>query len=327
MNRTEYTILPEKMQETITLLLVGAGKKVRLLAKFLDPREFGLYLGDIANVADNRLRRQILLPIPGYSQNMDGSIHKTGTNSSSNTYELIEIINEFKNADWDIKLFPQDSIIVSSLCIDNEYAIFYDYFAHPPGPYVRQKKEASRFFSEFDAHWATGYRTSILEEILPIDNKISESNVNGIITISKSIWSSLSEKLILKPELIYKISPRQFEEFIAELLSKEGLSVQLTPQTHDGGRDILAFCNTPVGKHLYYVECKRNSPNRPVDVSVVRSLHGVLISDKATAGMIVTTSYFSNEAKKYSSEIKHQMSLRDYHDLKTWISKIYFSNQ
>lgn len=52
-----------------------------------------------------------------------------------------------------------------------------------------------------------------------------------------------NDDLILKfkrtPEDLFKITPRQFEEVIADLLTDMGMDVELTSSTRDGGKDIL----------------------------------------------------------------------------------------
>ena len=109
------------------------------------------------------------------------------------------------------------------------------------------------------------------------------------------------------------------KELVAELLAREGLEVQLTPSTRDGGRDILAFQETPVGKHLYLVECKRHMLERPVGVAVVRQLYGVITQERATAGLIVATSRFSRDALTFAETVRHQMGLKDYEAIKAWL--------
>jgi len=132
---------------------------------------------------------------------------------------------------------------------------------------------------------------------------------------------ALIEKLKRVPDDLYKISPRKFEEIIADLLSDMGMEVELTPQTRDGGKDILAYMKTELGKFLCLVEAKRYKGTRPVDVSLVRSLFGTLVDHKATSGMLVTTSRFSKEAKAFQENHKYQISLKDYGDVVSWLPK------
>jgi restriction endonuclease Mrr len=131
----------------------------------------------------------------------------------------------------------------------------------------------------------------------------------------------LIEKLKHRPDDLFKISPRQFEEVVADLLSDMGMEVELTPATRDGGKDILAYMRTEIGKFLCLVEAKQHSRNRPVGVELVRSLYGTLMDHQATTGMLVTTSRFAKPAKAFQEKHKYQLSLKDYGDVVSWILK------
>lgn len=140
-----------------------------------------------------------------------------------------------------------------------------------------------------------------------------------IAIVSREAWTKLIGKLSRSPELLHSLEPRKFEELIAELLEREGLNVHLTPATRDGGRDILAFHQTPVGKHLYLVECKRHQPENPVGIAVVQRLYGVVAQERATSGLIVTTSLFSKDALAFADTVKYQIGLKDYEAIKRWL--------
>lgn len=122
------------------------------------------------------------------------------------------------------------------------------------------------------------------------------------------------------PTVVWKLPPRKFEEIVAEILNKQGYQVELTPASGDGGVDIYAAKKDGLGQFLYLVECKRYVPPDKVGVEIVRSLYGVLQVQKATAGAIVTTSYFTKGAEAFRREIQHQMYLHNYITLQKWIS-------
>ncbi|WKA31335.1 restriction endonuclease [Bradyrhizobium roseum] len=124
------------------------------------------------------------------------------------------------------------------------------------------------------------------------------------------------------PTSMHSMSPRQFEELVAHVLERLGYSVTLTPATRDGGLDIYAAKNDDLGQFLYLVECKKFAPDRPVGVQLVRSLYGTLEHTKATAGILVTTSSFTRDAKSFQKEIKARLSLRDYVDLQSWLNQL-----
>jgi len=143
-----------------------------------------------------------------------------------------------------------------------------------------------------------------------------------IVADSRIINSSLVNIIRNDPYFIHSIEDRQFEFLVAELFEKEGYKVTPTPQTWDGGKDIFILEKKIVGTFLYYVECKKNSPERPVGVRVVRELFGTITKDRATAGIIVTSSFFTKGAKDFVDGIQHQMSLIDFLQLIKWISDL-----
>ena len=129
------------------------------------------------------------------------------------------------------------------------------------------------------------------------------------------ITRSLLGKVASKPEILYEITPRQFEELVCELFERKGYNVQLTRQTRDGGKDLIILSNSIMGELMFYAECKKYSQKHPVNVGLVRELYGTIEADKATAGIMVTTSYFSKDARKFREKISGRMNFIDYSEL------------
>jgi len=123
------------------------------------------------------------------------------------------------------------------------------------------------------------------------------------------------------PEHTYELSPRKFEELVARILKDLGCDVELTPATRDHGRDIIAYVRTKVAQFLLFVECKKYSQDRKVGVGVVRGVYGVQRIQRANKSLIVTTSYFSKDARLLHEGIRHEMELRDYDGLKEWLGR------
>lgn len=144
--------------------------------------------------------------------------------------------------------------------------------------------------------------------------------------IPKIIVSSVNTELLNKikndPRLLYKISSRQFEEIVAELLIERGFEVKLTKATCDGGVDIYVAQNNLLGSFLYLVECKQYSPEHKVGVNVLRSLYGSVEAKNATAGILVTTSYFSKPAITFQQPLTHKLSLVDFNILSDWLNSL-----
>jgi len=133
--------------------------------------------------------------------------------------------------------------------------------------------------------------------------------------------AALVEALKKKPESIYELSPRKFEELIAELLTNMGWEVEVTGATRDGGKDILAYLSTDLGRLLCLVEAKRYRRDRQVGVELVRSLYGTLCDHQANSAMLVTTSSFSADAREFQKKHQWHLALRDYADIVEWLHR------
>jgi len=123
------------------------------------------------------------------------------------------------------------------------------------------------------------------------------------------------------PEKLYDLTPRKFEELVASILEDMGLTVQLTQATRDGGSDIIAEFKNAISNFLMLVECKRYSPENKVGVGIIREVAGVHSFKKPSKSIIVTTSTFTKDARNEASVLKEQIDLKDYHNLKEWLSK------
>jgi restriction endonuclease Mrr len=132
----------------------------------------------------------------------------------------------------------------------------------------------------------------------------------------------LAKYLSKHPELLYQMSPRRFEELIAEILRDMGYEVNLTPATRDGGRDILAVFRVPIGEILTIVECKRFKPERKVGIDIVeRFMFALDRKDNASFGVVATTSYFSPDARAIEKDFRWRLGLRDFNAIQNWLGK------
>lgn len=122
-------------------------------------------------------------------------------------------------------------------------------------------------------------------------------------------------KIIQNQDAVYDISPREFEELVAELFRQQGFDVELTPATRDGGCDIIASKTMGSLPFMLIIECKKYSLQNPVGVSLVRSLLGVQSDRKANKAVLVTSSRFTKSAKEFADRQQHLISLIDINDL------------
>lgn len=136
--------------------------------------------------------------------------------------------------------------------------------------------------------------------ILPETKLLVPSNAESFAVVPIYISASKLLSIFKSPEAMRDLSPREFEEFCADLLVGHGWEdVVLTPASKDGGKDIEAALTVKGFRHRYYFECKKYAPANRIGEEILNALLGV-ISRKCgiiTAGAVMTTSEFTKPAR------------------------------
>lgn len=133
------------------------------------------------------------------------------------------------------------------------------------------------------------------------------------------ISDDLIRELSARPEQLYKLHPRRFEELIAALFERRGFEVSLTPASGDEGADVYVVGHSEMGRTLWVVQAKRNAPERKVEAGVVRELLGTVTAKNASAGLLVTTSFFQPGARELAQQFEYRLNLKDYLDLQAML--------
>lgn len=318
---------PEGFGALVMEHMRGAKASVDLCFDWADEDEFGLPAEQILSLPDPRLclRCLLLFAVIPRGEQRGGYIADTSTCSRHGTeidllritsggtlHSLMPVLN---HQNWNVRimlhgLFNHYAIVDESRllyrdCI-NEFADRVVY---------SDREEVVEYQKRFDADWEASPPLSRLAVLY-------DGSHSRITLADQANWNCILKDLSTNPERLYSVSPRHFERIVDELLQRHGFQVHLTPASRDGGRDILAMNRTPLGEHLYLVECKRYAKYRPVGVNVVRSLYGVLLQERATAAVLVTTSTFTRDAVLFASKVQYQMALKDFSALQQWIHAV-----
>jgi hypothetical protein len=97
------------------------------------------------------------------------------------------------------------------------------------------------------------------------------------------------------------LSPVQFEHLIADLYTRLGYLTETTPQSRDGGVDVLARRLTPTGVDQLIIQCK-HYPNGTVGDATIRELVGTWQEHReATHAILVTSGRFSQNATQLAN--------------------------
>ena len=120
--------------------------------------------------------------------------------------------------------------------------------------------------------------------------------------------------------ILLSLDPYQFEYLIDELFHDMGYKTILTKKTYDGGRDIIAEKRGAGLRQRNLVQCRRIRKN--VGVEMLRSLLGVVSNEKATKGIMVTTSGFTPAAIRFHKQ-NPRLDAIDHRALHTLLNKHY----
>jgi len=123
------------------------------------------------------------------------------------------------------------------------------------------------------------------------------------------------------PRLLHELTPRRFEELVAEIYCRSGYEVELTPASGDGGADVYAVRRDDLGSTLIVVQAKRYKPDLKVEASAVRELLGTVDLTRASAGVLITTSSFRPGAEDLAEQLRWRLSLKDYVRLQQLLKK------
>jgi hypothetical protein len=290
-------------------LILGASESVDVLGNLSFDTVAGFHIEDLVALSDRRLRGRLLL--------------RDAMPRTELRFHARDFLRSVSQTGWEVRTL-QYSPTVNCVIVDGEQAVMSPVSAgnNPTTPLfvvdgaerlVPLRAHFERLWSHIDSvgEFVVLHESLLLPTIPAYESQLA--------VVSNQTWAEVIADLATNPDLLYSLHPRKFEELVAELLARKGMTVTLTPTTRDGGRDILALSDTGIGKHLYLVECKRYAKDRPVDVSIVRALYGVLAAERATAGLLVTTSYFTKSALSFRDGLKYQLALKEYEDLVHWL--------
>jgi len=186
------------------------------------------------------------------------------------------------------------------------------------GKKLLQKEPAfinSKMLKEYDAF--NEFQTT--KEPDNSENNKTEHNIQQSITPHELLESGyLSIKNELADELlstIKNISPSKFEKLVIDLLVKMGYggsikeAATVVGKSGDEGIDGI-IKEDKLGLDVIYIQAKKwdsGTIGRPE----IQKFAGALLGKKAKKGIFITTSTFTNEAKKYVTDIDAKIILLD----------------
>lgn len=77
-----------------------------------------------------------------------------------------------------------------------------------------------------------------------------------------------------------------------------GFETETTKASGDGGIDLIAYNRQPLLSGKYIIQCKRYTGS--VGEPIIRDLYGVVMSEWANKGILMTTGTFTKSAKNFA---------------------------
>lgn len=111
-----------------------------------------------------------------------------------------------------------------------------------------------------------------------------------------------NDMILTTIEALQSLEPTEFENLVSTLLVQMGFNVSTTKASGDGGIDIVAINEQPIVGGQYIVQCKRYATGNNVGEPAIRDLFGVMHSENANKGILITTSDFTRQAILFAED-------------------------
>lgn len=153
--------------------------------------------------------------------------------------------------------------------------------------------------------WYCDMKISTIKDDLPYVRRDIKEEINQL-EVEAEVIEEQVEAILLKKENKHKklewwisMTPEEFEEEIAEYYRLQGAEAEKTPNSNDGGYDVMVKKNNT----KILVECKKWSKNSKVSRPTVQKLGGVIEGEEADYGVFITTASFTDGAKEYAKKV------------------------
>ena len=141
-------------------------------------------------------------------------------------------------------------------------------------------------------HAAVSRSPAELEPVRPV---IEFDMVDSRFVAEADVLSELDQR----PNLM-ELSPTEFESLITNLFERMGLETRQTRPSRDRGVDCVAWDARPIFGGKVVIQAKRYKGT--VGVSAVRDLHGTMMNEGASKGILVTTSGFGRHSFEFAAK-------------------------
>lgn len=170
-------------------------------------------------------------------------------------------------------------------------------------------------FYDSDTREEMHYKTTVANSSVQVlctrfTSDLTAVDLNGIYVIIKTNEVAQVEKFYKEHntrvqnenrqayEGIDTLSGIEFEHVCKRLLESMGFTVETTKASGDGGIDLIGYNTQPLLSGKYIIQCKRYAGS--VGEPIIRDLYGVVTSERANKGILITTGHFTKSAISFA---------------------------
>jgi hypothetical protein len=122
----------------------------------------------------------------------------------------------------------------------------------------------------------------------------------------RSISHEFAKLVAANPASLDHLEWRDLERMMARVMEGIGFSTILTPPSKDGGKDLILICDATNGKESFIVELKHWRSGKRVGKESVSDCIQVIVAEKRSGGLFLSTSGYAGDAFEGLAEITRQ---------------------
>ena len=157
------------------------------------------------------------------------------------------------------------------------------------------------------------------EPLPTFEDEDEDEDKGKFFKLVKNIYKTLAQSIAENPNYLNELEWRELEKMLAEVLEVLGFSVELTPPSKDGGKDIILECIISGLKHTYIIEIKHWRAGSRVGYGKIKEFLDIVVREKCQGGLFLSTSGYCNNVYQIISEIeREQLKLGDNKTVIYW---------
>jgi len=179
-----------------------------------------------------------------------------------------------------------------SIKLTDKHILFYDYETKEELYY-----KSTIEYCEVEVLGSTKFFTLILNDV---DVSTKSNELEKVQCFYNEHNARVQNKNKQLYENINSLTGIEFEKVCQRLLEKMGFLVETTKTTGDGGIDLIAYNSQPLLSGKYIIQCKRYTGS--VGEPIIRDLYGVITSERANKGVLMTSGVFTKQAQSFAED-------------------------